>query len=85
MNVFMYNPGDDCMGFIKPALYNGGTDYLCFLSVGHSSGFLVNVCDLYKKQYMETTEISFDKKFFVMFNLEMTFKKGWTQEVLRVF
>lgn len=31
------------------------------------------VCDLYKKQYMETPETSFDKKLFSVFNLEMNF------------
>lgn len=36
MYVFMYNPDDDGVGFIKPVLHDGETDYLPLLSVGHS-------------------------------------------------
>lgn len=75
MNVFLYNTDDRRMGFMKFLLYNGGTRYLWFPCVGPSSGLLVRVCDLYKKQYIETSEISFDKKLFAMFNLEMNFKR----------
>lgn len=58
------------MGHIKSMLYDGGTDHLSFLS-GLKLRALVNVCDLYKKQYTETSEVSFDKKHSAMFNLEL--------------
>lgn len=76
MYVFTYNPDDDGVDFIKPVLHDGETDYFRLLSVGQSSGLLVNVYDLYKKQYLETTTISFEKKLFAVFNLGMNFKKG---------
>ena len=76
MYVFMYNPDDNGVGFIKPVLHDGETDYLRLLPVGQSSGLLANVYDLYKTKYFETTTISFEKKLFAVFNLGMNFKKG---------
>ena len=74
--VFMYNPDDIGVGFIKPVLHDGETDHLPLLFVGHSSGLLVNMYDLYKKQYLERTTVSFEKKLFAMFSLGMNFKRG---------
>lgn len=76
MNALVYNTDDCHMGFIKFLLYNGGTYYLWFTFVGHSSGLLVYECDLYKKQYMEMSKISFDNKLFATFNLEMNFERA---------
>lgn len=73
MNVFVGDPDDYCMSFIKSMLDDRWTDYLWFPHVGCNSGFLVNECVIYTRNSTWRHLKPLLTRYSSAFNLEMNF------------